>query len=128
MQADARTRLSEAERLLTSAQGRSAAEDFEAVDEARSAGALADEALMSAQSDVVSWQQAEQPASQGGDATAIGAVLGGILVDSFLRGGGRIDTGGPVNRGGDGYSYAGRSPGSFGGSSSSGRIGVGGRF
>lgn len=128
VQADARTRLSEAERLLTSAQGRPAAEDFEAVDEARSAGALADEALMSAQGDVVSWQQAEQPASQGGDATAIGAVLGGILVDSFLRGGGRIDTGGPVNRGGDGYSYAGRSPGSFGGSSSSGRIGVGGRF
>ncbi|GAB08606.1 hypothetical protein GOARA_013_00500 [Gordonia araii NBRC 100433] len=126
VQSEARTRLAEAERLLKSAQGRPAGEAGEAIDEARRAGALADEALMSAQGDVVSWQQVEQPAAQGGDASAIGAVLGGILVDSFLRGGGRIDTGGFGNRGG--YTYEGRSPGSFGGSSSSGRIGVGGRF
>lgn len=133
VQAQARTRLSEAERLLASAQKRPAGETVEAVDEARRAGALADEALMSAQADVVSWQRREQPAAQGGDASAIGAVLGGILVDSFLRGGGgigggRIDTGGFPSRRGDGYSYDGRSPGSFGGSGSSGRIGVGGRF
>ncbi len=129
VQAEARTRLAEAERLLAAARKRPATETGEAVDEVRRAGALADEALMSAQRDVVSWQQAEQPAAQGGDPSAIGAVLGGILVDSFLRGGlggNRPDTGGVGNRGG--YTYDGRSPGSFGGSSSSGRIGVGGRF
>ncbi|HNP56472.1 MAG TPA: TPM domain-containing protein [Gordonia sp. (in: high G+C Gram-positive bacteria)] len=134
VQTEARTRLAEAERLLASAQKRPAGEAVEAVDEARRAGALADQALMSAQADVVSWQRTEQPAAQGGDPSAIGAVLGGILVDSFLRGGGgglgggRIDTGGFPSRRGDGYSYDGRSPGSFGGSGSSGRIGVGGRF
>ncbi|QKT08689.1 TPM domain-containing protein [Gordonia sp. X0973] len=130
VQADARTRLASAEGLLASARQRPATEADEATGDARRAGALADEALMSAQGDVVSWQQEENPAVQGGDASAIGAVLGGVLVDSFLRGGLGGALGGAGNRTGDhdGYTYEGRSPGSFGGSSSSGRIGVGGRF
>ncbi|MFT4200851.1 TPM domain-containing protein [Gordonia sp. (in: high G+C Gram-positive bacteria)] len=123
VQAEARTRLTEAQRLVESAHARPAKEAAEAVEDARRAGALADEALMNAQDDVVAWQQTEQPAEHGGDASAIGAVLSGVLVDSFLRGG--LTDGG---RSGGGYTYDGRSPGSYGGSSSSGRIGTGGRF
>ncbi|MFT3901298.1 MAG: TPM domain-containing protein [Gordonia sp. (in: high G+C Gram-positive bacteria)] len=121
VQSEARTRLTEAQRLLKSARDRPAKQASEAVDEARRAGALADEALMSAQADVVDWQAVEQPTNPGSDPSAIGAVLSGVLVDSFLRG-----TAGRGNQGG--YTYDGRSPGSYGGSSSSGRIGTGGRF
>ena len=115
------------------AQKRPAGEAVEAVDEARRAGALADQALMSAQADVVSWQRTEQPRHRGGDPSAIGAVRRHPLVDSFLRGGGgglgggRIDTGGFPSRRGDGYSYDGRSPGSFGGSGApAGSVSAGG--
>ncbi|WP_040519120.1 TPM domain-containing protein [Gordonia aichiensis] len=122
----ARTRLSEAQRLLQSANATAQSDPTAAIDSARRAGSLADQALMAAQGDVVSWQQSQQPRS--GSGSAAGAVLGGILVDSFLRGsmrGGGFGGG----FGGGGYtSGGGRSPGSFGGSSSSGRIGVGGRF
>ncbi|WP_425476199.1 TPM domain-containing protein [Gordonia oleivorans] len=124
VQSVARTRLSESERLLQAARDASATDPFTATDSARRAGALADQALMTAQGDVVSWQQGQQRSS---GSSAAGAVLGGILVDSFLRGsmrGGGFGGG----FGGGGYTSGGRSPGSFGGSSSSGRIGVGGRF
>lgn len=121
--ATARTRLAEAQRLLGEAQAAAQQDPVAAVDAARGAGARADEALMAAQTDVVSWQDQQRPPSAGG--AAAGAVLGGILVDSFLRGASRGGFGG---FGTGGYSSGGRSPGSFGGSSSSGRIGVGGRF
>ncbi|RPA64766.1 TPM domain-containing protein [Gordonia oryzae] len=130
VQSVARTRLSEAERLLADAQHVGATDPFAAADVARRAGALADQALMAAQADVVGWQQGQQPRAH--ESSTAGAVLGGILVDSFLRGtmrGGGFGGGGFGTGGfGGGYTSGGRSPGSFGGSSSSGRIGVGGRF
>ncbi|KAF0971329.1 hypothetical protein BPODLACK_00515 [Gordonia sp. YY1] len=130
VQSTARTRLAEAQRLLQTAQQAAATDPAAATTSARRAGALADQALMAAQGDVVNWQQSQQPRS-GGTSTA-GAVLGGILVDSFLRGtisGGRGGYRGGYPGGfGGGFGSGGRSPGSFGGSGSSGRIGTGGRF
>lgn len=130
VQSTARTRLAEAQRLLQTAQQAAATDPTAATTSARRAGALADQALMAAQGDVVNWQQSQQPRS-GGTSTA-GAVLGGILVDSFLRGtisGGRGGYRGGYPGGfGGGFGSGGRSPGSFGGSGSSGRIGTGGRF
>lgn len=128
VQSIARTRLSEAQRLLDEAHAQSTSDVTRAVESARRSATLADDALMAAQADVVSWQGSQQQPSQG---SATGAVLGGILVDSFLRGsmyGGRGGGWGGGGWGGGGYSSGGRSPGSFGGSGSSGRIGTGGRF
>ncbi|MFT4127635.1 MAG: TPM domain-containing protein [Gordonia sp. (in: high G+C Gram-positive bacteria)] len=129
----ARTRLSEAQRLLDVATQLAVSEDdpagapdasgLTAIDAARRAGTLADGALGAAQDDVAQWQASQRPGRESG--SAAGAILGGILVDSFLRGSMR---GGLPGGFGGGYSHGGRSPGSFGGSSSSGRIGVGGRF
>ena len=126
VQSTARTRLAEAQRLLQSATDAAATDAPVATATARRAGSLADQALMAAQTDVVDWQS--QQRHPGGSSTA-GAVLGGILVDSFLRGtvagrGGGFGGGGF----GGGFGSGGRSPGSFGGSGSSGRIGTGGRF
>ncbi|WP_373855267.1 TPM domain-containing protein [Gordonia desulfuricans] len=124
VQSVARTRLSEAERLVQDAHAASTSDPVTATDTARRAGSLADQALMAAQGDVVSWQRTQQPPRQHG--SAAGAVLTGVLVDSFLRGATR--GGGYGGHRGGGYTSGGRSPGSFGGSSSSGRIGTGGRF
>ncbi len=131
VQSTARTRLAEAQRLLQSATDAAATDAPVATATARRAGSLADQALMAAQTDVVDWQS--QQRHPGGSSTA-GAVLGGILVDSFLRGtvagrGGGFGGGfGGGGFGGGGFGSGGRSPGSFGGSGSSGRIGTGGRF
>ncbi|MGV9709821.1 TPM domain-containing protein [Gordonia sp. NPDC003424] len=124
----ARTRLAESQRLLQEAQATAADDPARAADVARRAGVLADEALMAAQGDVVQWQQTQQPHRQ--TSGVGGAVLTGILVDSFLRGSMRGGGWGGGRGGGwgGGYSSGGRSPGSFGGSGSSGRIGTGGRF
>ncbi len=130
VQSTGRTRLSEAERLLGDAQKRSAtgnvADVSAAVDLARQAGSLADQALMAAQADVVSWQRAESTNLSSNNSTA-GAVLTGVLVDSFLRGAASNARYGGGGYGG-GFGSGGRSPGSFGGSGTAGRIGVGGRF
>ncbi|MEE4025582.1 TPM domain-containing protein [Gordonia sp. PKS22-38] len=124
IQSVARTRLAEAQRLLAEATESAQADPTGAAQSARRAGYLADQALMAAQGDVVQWHQSQPPQST---PSVGGAVLGGILVDSFLRGtrGGGRGWGGGF---GGGYGSGGRSPGSFGGSGSSGRIGVGGRF
>lgn len=127
VQSTARTRLSEAARLLEQATSQTATDPNAAADTARRAGSLADEALMAAQADVAQWQQAQQPRQQQSSGVG-GAVLTGILVDSFLRGSMRGGGGYGGGFGGGGYSSGGRSPGSFGGSGSSGRIGTGGRF
>ncbi|MFW0788055.1 TPM domain-containing protein [Gordonia sp. CPCC 205333] len=123
VQATGRTRLSEAQRLLEQAQQSSADGSPDgvtrAIELARQSGSLADQALMAAQADVVSWQQAESTNLSSNSSTA-GAVLAGVLVDSFLRG--------ASNSYGGGFSSGGRSPGSFGGSGTAGRIGTGGRF
>ena len=126
VQSTARTRLAESQRLLAVANADAGGDPVTAIDTARRAGTLADEALMAAQGDVVQWESSQAPRQSSGGSAA-GAVLAGVLVDSFLRGsmrGGGFSGG----FGGGGFSSGGRSPGSFGGSQSSGRIGVGGRF
>ncbi|WP_068159853.1 TPM domain-containing protein [Rhodococcus phenolicus] len=122
--AEARTRLSEAQRHLQAAQQLASTDAAQALQHAQAATQLGAKAMWAAQSDVRQWEQRQQPRSSGTDMT--GAILGGILIDSILRGGG----GGGYSRGGGYRGGSGRGPGSFGGPSSSGRIGrsSGGRF
>lgn len=109
-----RTRLSEAQRHLDEAQRMRTEDPAAALDHARTAADLAGRALGEAQAGVQTWQIRRPPPGT----TQAGAVLGGILIDSMLRGG---MGGGPGRRGG----YR---AGSFGGSGGSRRISRGGRF
>ncbi|WP_328390889.1 TPM domain-containing protein [Nocardia sp. NBC_00416] len=109
-----RTRLSEAQRNLDEAQRLRTDDPAAALTHARAAADLAGRALQEAQAGVRTWEGRRAPA---GSAQA-GAILGGILIDSMLRGG---MGGGPGHRGG----YR---AGSFGGSGGSRRISRGGRF
>ncbi|MGK8525217.1 TPM domain-containing protein [Nocardia asteroides] len=112
--AEARTRLSEARRNLDQAQRLSAGDPAEALRRARTAAELAGRALHAAQASVRAWEAQRAPSV----GAHTGAVLGGILLEGLLRGA----------AGGAGRSGGGWSPGSFGGSSGSRRIGRGGRF
>ncbi|MQY26636.1 TPM domain-containing protein [Nocardia aurantia] len=116
-----RTRLAEAERALDRARGLAPTDPPQALASAQQATELAARALRTAQTSVREWQ-ARQPVST---SSQTGAVLGGILIDSMLRGGfggGRGGFGGgPMNPGSWG-------PGSYGGSDGSRRISRGGRF
>jgi len=116
----ARVRLSEAERHLAQAREQSGTDHSAALDAARTAGALADQALQLAQSDVYQWQSRSHYGGYGygygrrpaGGGQIAGAVLGGILLDSILRGGG----GGRYRSGGFGGGFGGpRGGGGFGG-------------
>jgi len=118
VQAEARTRLSEAERHLAEAERADALPL--ALQHAQAAADLAARAASAAEADVREWES-RQNQSGGGNA---GAVLGGILLDSVLRGGFGSGSRGCRWGGGGG----GSSPGSFGGAGSSRRIGGGGRF
>ena len=111
--AEARTRLSEAQRQLDDAQRLRASDPSRALAAAQAALGLGARALSAAQSDVSQWESQTRSTQSGGHA---GAVLGGILIDSMLRGGLSGSRGGSFG------------PGSFGGTSSSRRIGRGGRF
>lgn len=91
--------------------------------EAQAAGRHADAALTAALADVAAWR-ADQPADPAAD-TLVATALTGTLVDVVLPESSSTDGG---HTGHHGYSTGGRSPGSFGGSSTSGRIGAGGRF
>ncbi|MET8873239.1 TPM domain-containing protein [Nocardia sp. NPDC004604] len=113
--AQARTRLSEAQRNLDAAQQLSATDPTRALASAQAAADLGGRALREAQSSVRAWES-RQPRS--GTAQA-GAVLGGILIEGLLRGAGTAAR----QRPGGGYT-----PGSYGGSSGSRRISRGGRF
>ncbi|KAA8884225.1 TPM domain-containing protein [Nocardia colli] len=113
--AEARTRLSEAQRNLDAAQQQSAADPAQALTSAQSAADLAGRALQAAQASVRAWETA-QPVSGSSQA---GAVLGGILIDGLLRG---------AASGGRRSGSGGWSAGSYGGSSGSRRISRGGRF
>ncbi len=119
--ATARTRLAEAQRRLAEAQRLATAEPEQALEHARAATELGSRALLAAQADVEQWQSTPQATGAGPDA---GAVLGGVLIDSILRGG--FSGGGLGRRYGSGSSWRMGSPGSFGGASSSRRIGGGG--
>ncbi|WP_280245202.1 TPM domain-containing protein [Nocardia abscessus] len=112
--AEARTRLSEAQRNLDEARRLSASDPAAALRHAQTAADLAGRALRAAQASVRAWEAGQGPS---GGAQA-GAVLGGILLEGLLRG-----AAGGGRRSGGGWS-----PGSYGGSSGSRRIGRGGRF
>ncbi|MFF2370156.1 TPM domain-containing protein [Agromyces sp. NPDC058110] len=143
---EARTRLASAAQLLQQAQ--TAADPSPAVESAQRAERLAAEALSLARNDVEGFgggfggmgAGAAGGGSRGGSGgDLMGAVLGGILIDSML-GGGRGRSGGSGGFGGSGGGFGGfggsgggrsgggRSAGSFGGSSTRGRRGSGGRF
>ncbi|MBM7368760.1 TPM domain-containing protein [Gordonia hydrophobica] len=107
--------------LLSVAQDLVAVDDEVSASNARQAAEYADEALAVALADVAAWRDQHDH-----DDSATDAVLTGMLVDSVLQG---SPTDATWQAGGHlGYSTGGRSPGSFGGSSTSGRIGTGGRF
>ncbi|MFD4368215.1 TPM domain-containing protein [Rhodococcus sp. NPDC058521] len=124
--ADARTRLTEAQRHLDAARQLSKSEPDKAFQHARAATNLATRALSAARNDVQRWESTQSPRRGGGSGTA-GAVLGGILIDSMIRGGMRGGRRGSFGGGFGGGGFGG-GPGSFGGPSSSGRTGGGGRF
>lgn len=121
--AEARTRLSEAQRHLDGARQLAQSDPSQALQHAKAAGDLSGRALRLAQSDVQQWEASWRPQQQ--QSSMNGAILGGILIDSMMRGG---MSGGWGNRGGGYRSGGGRGPGSFGGPSSSGRISRSGRF
>ncbi|MEZ7236905.1 TPM domain-containing protein [Rhodococcus sp. GXMU-t2271] len=113
--AEARTRLSEAQRHLQAAQQLAAHEPGRALQHAQAAGTLAANALRAAQNDVQRWDRQQRPPRGGASGGNIaGAVLGGILINSVL-------TGGRGGFGGGGFGGGGFGGGGFGGSS-------GGRF
>ncbi|NLV78332.1 MAG: TPM domain-containing protein [Rhodococcus sp.] len=116
--AEARTRLSEAQRHLQAADHAAESEPAVALQHARAAAAFAAQALRSAQKDVRRWEDRQRPprgGSSGGNVA--GAVLGGILINSVLNSG----RGGGFGGGGFGGGGFGGGGGGFGGSS-------GGRF
>ncbi|GGG03043.1 membrane protein [Rhodococcoides trifolii] len=130
--AEARTRLSEAERNLAAARQLATTDPSRALQHAGAATQYASSASQVAQSEVEQWdtRQRVQGGYQGRSmGSQAGGILAGVLIDSVLRGGlgGGRSYG---NRGSGGFGGFGGGPGSFGGSSSSGRIGrtSGGRF
>lgn len=134
---EARTRLAEAGRLVVQAEQTAAADPVSALAQAQRAGQLADEATQLAQQDVGGFQPQQGglgdifgggTSGRGGGSGAMGAILGGILIDSVLRGGmgGGGGWGGGGNWGGSGGG-GGFSAGSFGGGGTRSRRG-GGRF
>ncbi|MEU2006842.1 TPM domain-containing protein [Rhodococcus sp. NPDC019627] len=132
--AEARTRLTEAQRHLAAARQLRETDVSGALQHAQAASTLAVDALSSARNDVQDWEL-HQGAGPGAGGNLAGAVLGGILIDSVMRGGfsGRGSWGGRGSRGGFGSGGFGGGgfgggPGSFGGPRSSGRISGGGRF
>ncbi|WP_274610872.1 TPM domain-containing protein [Rhodococcus sp. KRD162] len=111
--ADARTRLSEAERHLAAARQLEPENPEEALKHAHAASQLASRASQIAQSDVRNWENRHGPRGGGSGSNVAGAVLGGILINSVLRGGG----------GGFGGGFGG---GGFGGGGGGGGFGGGG--
>ncbi|WP_240918793.1 TPM domain-containing protein, partial [Rhodococcus sp. 14C212] len=86
--AEARTRLSEAQRHLDAAQQLAAHEPGQALQHAQAAATLAAHALRAAQNDVQRWERQQRPPRGGASGGNIaGAVLGGILINSILTGG-----------------------------------------
>ncbi|MET7767430.1 TPM domain-containing protein [Nocardia sp. NPDC005366] len=112
--ADARTRLSEAQRNLDAAQQLGTTDPAQALTHAQAAADLAGRALQEAQAGVRAWESSRTPS---GSAQA-GAILGGILIDGLLRG---AATG--ARHGSGGFRA-----GSYGGSGGSRRVSRGGRF
>ncbi|MCX6493372.1 MAG: TPM domain-containing protein [Rhodococcus sp.] len=110
--ADARTRLSEAERHLGAARQLEPDNPDEALKHAHAASQLASRASQIAQSDVQNWENRHGPRGGSSGGNVAGAVLGGILINSVLRGGGGGFGGG---FGGGGFGGGGGGGGGFGG-------------
>ena len=115
---DARTSLAEAQRRLDSAVAMGSTDPVGALREAQQAGALAEQALSSARSDVNSWNS-----GGGGYGGYSGGGFSGGGFGGGSRGGidlGSLVLGGILNGGGGGYRGGYRSSGFGGGRSSSG--------
>ncbi|MDF2806398.1 MAG: hypothetical protein K0S43_1344 [Cellulosimicrobium sp.] len=135
---EARTRLSEAIRLLGEARALQPTDPVAALDRAQQADAQAQSAAQRAQQDASSWQSSQGGGmfggGGGGGSNVGGMVLGGILLDSILRGGGGGGRSGGFGGGSFGGGFGGggfgggRTGGRSGGRSSGGRSGRGGRF
>ncbi|ROR82336.1 Uncharacterized membrane protein YgcG, contains a TPM-fold domain [Plantibacter flavus] len=139
---EARTRLAEAGRTLVQAQGLAANDPTQALSLAQRANSLASQAVQLAQADLGQFQSQSAGGLEGmfgggqgqhGGNGMLGAVLGGILINSVLGGGGSRSGGGMFGGGGSsggmfgGGSGRSRSAGSFGGGGTRSRRG-GGRF
>ncbi|OLT48072.1 hypothetical protein BJF88_03690 [Cellulosimicrobium sp. CUA-896] len=123
---EARTRLSEALRLLGEARALQPTDPVAALQRAQQADALAQDAARLAQQDASRWdaQQVGRGGYGGGYGSRSpdvgGMVLGGILLDSILRGGGRGGRSGGFGGGSFGGGFGG---GGFGGGRAGGRPG-----
>ena len=127
--ATARTRLAEAQRNLDEALRTASSDPASALAYAEQASALADQAARQAESDVNGFGGGGGGFGGGGGNGLGGAILGGILIDSILRGGshGHGDGGGGGIFGGGGFGgFGGGDGGGFGGSG--GFDGGGGSF
>jgi len=119
---EARTRLSEAARLLQQALALKASDPQQALTLAQQAEQYAQQAQQLAQRDVETWSNQQRGPGGGGGSNVGGMILGGILIDSILRGGGGFGGGGGGWGGGGGFGGGG---GGFGGG---GDRSTGGRF
>lgn len=137
--AEARTRLAEAGSSLVQARQLQQSDPAQALAYAQRANDLAAQAIQYAQSDVGSFQGGGMfggGSGRGGGGNMTNAILGGILINSLLGGGGRGSGGGMFGGGGGMFGGGGgggmfggggAGPGSFGGGGTRGRRG-GGRF
>lgn len=125
--AEARTALAEAERHFDAARRAESSDPATALRHVQASAQFASRASQIAQADVAKWEESRRPRGGGGGGTA-GAVLGGILIDSMLRGSrGGGGFGGGFGGGGFGGGGFGGGGGGFGGGGGGGRS-SGGRF
>ena len=123
----ARTRLTEAERLLQQAESAAGTDAAGALTHAQDADRLARQAQSLAQQDVGGYEGYGGGGRRSGGGMG-GAVLGGIILGEILGGGRGGGFGGGRGMGGGVGGGFGRGPGSFGGGQTRGRMGGGGRF
>lgn len=131
--ANARTRLAEAGASLVQAKQLAPTDPAQAMQYAQRANALASQAIQYAQNDVGAFSGGGGFGGSGGGGNIMGAVLGGIAINSMLGGPGRGGRGGAPRRTGGGFgggsrpSSSGRGSGGFSGGGTRSRRG-GGRF
>nr|WP_246246560.1 TPM domain-containing protein [Isoptericola sediminis] len=116
---DARTRLAEAERLVAQAREQQASDPQAALATAQQAERYGQQAAQMAQQDTGGWDAGQGTVGSRRGADIGGMILGGILIDSMMRGGRRRGRMGGFGGGGRG---------GFGGGFGGGRGGAGGRF
>lgn len=124
--AEARTRLAEARASLATAQQIQVSDPAQALPHAQRAEQLASQAIQAAQRDVGAFDVSGYGGSRGGGSNGMmGAVLGGIALNSILSGGGGPRRGGFGGGMGGGFGGGSRR-GGFGGGSRGGGFGGGG--